>query len=941
MTTMEPGISPHIDKLREDIEHGMVDNIYRRRFLPNNKLHEILTLDAIKNAVKELPFHEEDRIGLPNRINNEGKRIFAMLIYNHWQHLFIKFLKRKLLDNRLPLSEDDAAAITSLAIGRRLARETQWAFCPYEFQANMYENDEEIEEQMILPIIGAEEAGNGAFGNVEKITISPSQQNFMDKKAAEVIIARKMISGDIHDFEKEKRNLRLLNQRRHPNIVPLLGFYTYGDKYNFLFPYFDMDLGRFLKAESRHHEFQWDATFYSALTGLASALSEMHNLDLNEADHDIDFKAIGYHHDLRPPNVLVSTDSFVLADFGLGRLKGAEELSQTEFKWNGGWYAAPESHDMERKPLPVGRPIDVWAFGCLVAEVITYMLKGVVGVQEFSARRLQEFGYAWHSHYFHNAQGSLKNEVVEWMKMLTKENPSPDLIPQLIKISLDALEPNPKARPPMADLHRRLADLSIKKHFGSIQDIFREIQTTIGEQTSVGQNDQMLLKYAQPRFEAWGHALDLNKCDASIHLTDQPEKYIEVMKTLSGRLRKVSNKQDLEEGSKIVEEIDELWNLLPTELEPVAQEGWGLRQQTWRLHDAQALSVQDSHRDRLDPSTPKTSLQTRFKEAALYFKDSLPRSIQAKLDDIPGTTSVTDVYNFTESIQEEQKRREKLRHLSKIEIYLTRLHEYATNINFIICGDSSILTLIWRPIVLLLRESKIRDDAFDSVVNAFAVIGQSLPDFKALPPVADLKTESHEITIWFFQDILSFYREAFQLFDNPSWGFDFNHWWPSCHAGILTIEGRLERLSVLLAAGVLEGAFKKEHELRKGLMGYSQAQSVENPLELLSCIRTTLNPCDYDTTLEQLEDLRCDQTGAWLFESQPYKDWETGSQADTQILWLKGIPGAGRYMYLLRCLFNILRAFGHRIYIKIPPLIVVLTFIQNISNVDHRKDCSL
>lgn len=194
--------------------------------------------------------------------------------------------------------------------------------------------------------------------------------------------------GSQDDFEREDKCLRLLNGLKHPNIVPFWGSYKHKKEHYFLFPCIETDLNKFLISESRHGEFRWDFTFYAALTGLASALAKTHCLVLEEEEHGIQVEAIGYHHDLRPPNVLVSHDSFILADFGLGRLKDAESLSHTPYKPISGDYIAPECTDMEEIPQTVNRAIDVWAFGCLILEVVTYVLRGLDGIKKFRGKRL-------------------------------------------------------------------------------------------------------------------------------------------------------------------------------------------------------------------------------------------------------------------------------------------------------------------------------------------------------------------------------------------------------------------------------------------------------------------------------------------------------------------------------------------------------------------------
>lgn len=182
---METSVSASgvISNLREQIQVNMVRSIYQRHFLPEDKLHEIFTLTAIKNAVKELVCGPDDRIKLADTIKDKGQRVFAMLIYNDWQNLIIEFRKHGALDNRLPLSVDDAIAITGYrSVGLRLAQDTQWSFCPYVFPEKMAASYCQIEDNMILPLIGIERIGSGGFSDVALITISPSQQNFIDRK---------------------------------------------------------------------------------------------------------------------------------------------------------------------------------------------------------------------------------------------------------------------------------------------------------------------------------------------------------------------------------------------------------------------------------------------------------------------------------------------------------------------------------------------------------------------------------------------------------------------------------------------------------------------------------------------------------------------------------------------------------------------------------------
>jgi hypothetical protein len=193
---MPPGLASavgYIDFLREQIQDSLVTSISERHFLPTDKLHEILTLAAIKGAVKELTCGPGDRIKLADTIFDEGQRLFAMLIYNDWQDFIVEFRKHSALDSRLPLSEDDAVTIAGRPIGLRLAREVQWVFYPYTFPESMWDSHREVGKKMILPFIGAEQIGTGAFSDVSKMNISPSQQNFVVKGVSASILPLDLI----------------------------------------------------------------------------------------------------------------------------------------------------------------------------------------------------------------------------------------------------------------------------------------------------------------------------------------------------------------------------------------------------------------------------------------------------------------------------------------------------------------------------------------------------------------------------------------------------------------------------------------------------------------------------------------------------------------------------------------------------------------------------
>ncbi len=404
-------------------------------------------------------------------------------------------------------------------------------------------------------------------------------------------------------FEKEMAILRLLHTLNHPNIVPLLGSYTYNDEHNFLFPYFEMDLKHFLKQDERFGEFRWDFTFHVALCGLASALEQTHSIHLTARENGLDFDAIGYHNDFRPANILVSENTYILADFGLGKLKPAEVGSKTPWKKGAGDYIAPECMDASFAHQRVGRAIDVWAFGCLVAEVVTYMERGPEGVRQFCESRLDEMCPGWQSTYFHGANGQLKASVRRWLEELG--NTSSSSTKQILQIAFQALEPDLEARPRISQIRRDLAIHVLRVLLSAVLEIFGEYVDAAKQHRSL----PMQFWFEGERIRAFGGALSRNYENDS-HIFEDFESYntcrdammaifrrIESELNANGRgipcTLRVETRHDcrgsFEEQIRIL--VQKLWDLLPHSYARRAEATWF---QSMQMHDIGRLNIINS-----------------------------------------------------------------------------------------------------------------------------------------------------------------------------------------------------------------------------------------------------------------------------------------------------------------------------------------------------------
>jgi serine/threonine protein kinase len=260
------------------------------------------------------------------------------------------------------------------------------------------------------------------------LALQESQHSFIQKEVR--------LSSVPSSFQREKENLELLHCLKHPNIVELLCSYTttsrtttpdstgtestvIDHKYFFLFPEEALDLQRFLQTPQPYGLFDRKETYYLALQGLASALSNVHNIKINKAVHLVDFERVGSHRDIRPPNILVRPNTFLLADFGLTDFKDVnnDRGSKTVFKAGRGDYIAPECYGKAFDRQSVGRTMDIWAFGCILVEIATYMETGSDGLRKFQDTRIGPWLPPFNNGYFFHER-ALKPIILDHMSHL-------------------------------------------------------------------------------------------------------------------------------------------------------------------------------------------------------------------------------------------------------------------------------------------------------------------------------------------------------------------------------------------------------------------------------------------------------------------------------------------------------------------------------------------
>ncbi|CAD8095451.1 unnamed protein product [Paramecium sonneborni] len=219
--------------------------------------------------------------------------------------------------------------------------------CEYQFECNRIICDSQnivlikdiIYYYMSVPqnmrYIKIQKIGEGAYGIIYKA---------QDVQTDEIVALKKFKLSDNEGVPScALREISILNQLNHPNIIKLISQIIINKKLHLVMNYYDTDLKEYLK--SNHEESHLKNIIYKILL----AVEFIHSRKI-------------IHRDLQPNNILVKNNEPIIIDFGLSRVfspnltPGVTQL----------WYRAPE---LLQNCHSYDYAIDMWSLGCVIVEI--------------------------------------------------------------------------------------------------------------------------------------------------------------------------------------------------------------------------------------------------------------------------------------------------------------------------------------------------------------------------------------------------------------------------------------------------------------------------------------------------------------------------------------------------------------------------------------------
>lgn len=125
----------------------------------------------------------------------------------------------------------------------------------------------------------------------------------------------------------------------------------------------------------------------------------------------------------------------------------------------------------------------------------------------------------------------------------------------------------------------------------------------------------------------------------------------------------------------------------------------------------------------------------------------------------------------------------------------------------------------------------------------------------------------------------------------------FESLWPKSAGRIQVITENVEKHRILMDGSTTLAHIVEAHAARQRDLQEFERQHEFRQRQDLEAVKSSLSPVIYDRDLQRLKACRVVRSGDWLSDQEEYNHWIDSSNETSRLLWLQGIPGAGKPQY--------------------------------------------
>ncbi|KAH0537608.1 hypothetical protein FGG08_005600 [Glutinoglossum americanum] len=274
------------------------------------------------------------------------------------------------------------------------------------------------------------------------------------------------------------------------------------------------------------------------------------------------------------------------------------------------------------------------------------------------------------------------------------------------------------------------------------------------------------------------------------------------------------------------------------------------------------------------------------------------RNFRRVLEDFKATLSQDDKDDFKLStlddlkleilaIQEEQATERKMKNSARLKSFLEAMEQYDEVVK-VFLNTSEILAFVWVANTFA--------DAFDALLDAYQDIGESIPLFAQYESLFKNNPYMYTVLELIYVDILEFHRKALGYFKQRMWKQLFHATWKTFRTKFSGILANLRRHKTLVESQANLIQFTEIQKTRAAAEAQVRSMRKTELRQMRMEVRSWLSSADSDMDHESVAKVRVDypDTGRWLLKQSQVRAWCDPDSSSIQLLWLNGIPGAGK-----------------------------------------------
>ncbi|KAF3808322.1 hypothetical protein GCG54_00006943 [Colletotrichum gloeosporioides] len=298
-----------------------------------------------------------------------------------------------------------------------------------------------------------------------------------------------------------------------------------------------------------------------------------------------------------------------------------------------------------------------------------------------------------------------------------------------------------------------------------------------------------------------------------------------------------------------------------------------------------------------------SQLKDGYKRAADDFKQSIPADLAKRF--AKHTNSLASLKDEIQTIQDDHGKKGSLRNLQRLKKFVEAMTQLGQVIEVFV-NANDLVCFIWT--------AKAHLDNFDKLLDVYSDIGDVIPGLLFYQDMFIQHEPLRDILQDYYSDILKFHEKAIKVFARSTWKNAFNATWNTFKTQFDPIMQSLKKRRELLDSVKVSASLDQIHVMRREMRDVYQEQTRaadksarENHRSRMALIKEKIGAPDYDLDQQAASQRREEvDSGKWVFGEPEYVSWSSTISLDHSVLYLNGIPGAGKSTLVSLIISNLL-----------------------------------